>query len=113
MTPIIVTMARMKARSRIRGALLLLLIAGVLLYSVSFRARSQAPCGPTAEIFALLAQTFGEHVVAEAEYPGDEGRKQVLMRNPGTGSWSLLFRWTNGVSCVVSAGHGSTLPVWL
>ena len=110
---LIVRLARMRARSRVRGLLLLLFIAGVLLWSL-FQAGAQerTPCAPTDDMITYLEKTHGEVTVADAEFEGDMGSKMVLTRNPATTGWTLLRVWTNGTSCILQGGYGSIAPVY-
>lgn len=110
---IIVKIARMKARSRVRDSLLLVIIAGAVFYAATFWAVAQGNnCDVGAHVIAQLAIRYGERVVAEEEFIGDEARKLLLLRNPGTGSWTIIAIWAaNGVACFVAAGNGSIAPV--
>lgn len=110
---IIVRIARMKARSRIRDSLLLVIIAGAVFYAATFWAVAQGNnCEVGAHVIAQFAIRYGEVVVAEEEFLGDEHRKLLLLRNPGTGSWTILAIWAaNGMACFVTSGTGSIAPV--
>jgi len=110
---VIVRLARMKAKSRTRGALLLLII-GAAMFVVLFRAvvaEEQLKCDRIERMVSFLALHYGEMVVAEDEFEGDEARKLILLRNPSSGTWTIIYAWANGVSCYVTSGQGSITPV--
>lgn len=68
-------------------------------------ARAQfGACGDGAGLIAHLQKEWGEDIAALALE--DRGGLVQILRNPDTGTWSLLITRPGGLACLVMSGQG-------
>jgi hypothetical protein len=65
----------------------------------------QPPCGPTGVLEQQLLTKYGEQVVAAGITPAG---KMFTLANPATGSFSVIVRRPDGLTCLVIGGDGFT-----
>lgn len=74
------------------------------------QALSAPPCGPTDQFLEQLAIQYGELPVGAgiAVNPNQSSSNMLVMvtRNQETGTWSLLFVYPHGRTCIMQAGEG-------
>ena len=89
---------------------LFLAILLALMYCVATPARSQAvnqhPCGPTANIVAMLGKDYGERTTAGGI--ADDDSPVILFTNPITGSFTITVRQGDAL-CLLISGKGFAL----
>jgi len=102
---IIVALARMKARSRLRTVIVLALVATAVLCGL-FRttmAQVQTACGTRQMMLDGIAKAFGETPVAFGT--SEQGQNAItFLLNVVTGTWTLLVTTTDGMTCVIHTG---------
>jgi len=102
---LIVTLARMKGRSRLRTAIVVVLVAAAVLCGL-FRqtmAQTQTICGTKQLMLDSIAKAFGETPVAFGT--SEQGRNAIMfLLNVVTGTWTMLVTTTDGQTCVIHTG---------
>lgn len=84
----------------------ILILAIVLLAAP---AAAQSPCGPRQALLDGLAESYAEHVVAQALT--EEGRMLELLSSPDGATWTALVTAADGRTCVVASGrHFDLVP---
>jgi len=66
-----------------------------------------APCGPRGEVEGILAGKYGENPVVAGHNPA--GWPLVVTANPATGTYTVLLRRPDGMTCLIAGGKGFTL----
>lgn len=87
------------------ACLLLVLLLGFMYY-VATPARSQdaRPCLPKLEMDKKLWNQFGESPIGAGL--ADSGGILYLTTNPKTGSFTVLIRRPDGITCMMTGGRG-------
>lgn len=66
-----------------------------------------APCGPRAMVEAQLAGKYGESPVVAGFNP--QGWPLVVTANPATGTYTVILRRPDGMTCLIAGGNGFTI----
>jgi predicted ATP-dependent serine protease len=63
----------------------------------------QTACGPTGQVEKRIHTDYGESIVGAGVVSGGV---MFLTNNPTTGTWTILLRRQDGVTCVLMGGTG-------
>jgi hypothetical protein len=63
----------------------------------------QQPCGPTGMVEKRIHDQFGESIVGAGVV---DGGVMFLTTNPETGSFTIMLRRKDGLTCVLMGGKG-------
>lgn len=63
-----------------------------------------APCGPRGEVESILATKYGESPVVAGHNPA--GWPLVVTANPTTGTYTVILRRPDGMTCLIGGGTG-------
>ena len=63
------------------------------------------PCGPTGIVEKRIAKEYGESIVGAGITPGGI---LFTLTNPDTGTFTILLRRPDGMTCVLMGGTGYT-----
>jgi hypothetical protein len=63
----------------------------------------QSPCGPTGQVEKRIHDQYGESIVGAGITPGGI---LFTLANPETGTFTILLRRPDGMTCVLMGGTG-------
>jgi hypothetical protein len=64
----------------------------------------QQPCGPTGMVEKRIAEQYGESIVGAGVVA--DGSVMFLTTNPDTGTFTIMLRRKDGLTCVLMGGTG-------
>jgi len=64
---------------------------------------AQQPCGPTGQVEKRIADQYGESIVGAGVVAGGV---MFLTTNPETGTFTIMLRRPDGLTCVLMGGTG-------
>ncbi len=82
-----------------RGAL----VAFLLCLAPVASSAQQAPCGPTGAVEKRIHDQYGETIAGAGM---SQGNAVFTLVNPTTGTWTILMRRPDGMTCVLMGGTG-------
>jgi hypothetical protein len=63
----------------------------------------QQPCGPTGMVEKRIHDQYGESIVGAGVTPGG---LMFFTNNPDSGTWTIMLRRPDGMTCVLMGGTG-------
>jgi len=63
----------------------------------------QQPCGPTGQVEKRIADQYGESIIGAGVV---DGGVMFLTTNPDTGTFTIMLRRKDGLTCVLMGGTG-------
>jgi len=65
--------------------------------------QAQQPCGPTGQVEKRIHDQYGESIVGAGVV---DGGTMFLTANPDSGTFTILLRRKDGLTCVLMGGKG-------